>query len=61
MLDLLLFCVLESSQMVSADTSAGEKYSNPVAFVYVFNLIVGVGALSLPKGFLDAGLVIRRS
>ncbi len=28
------------------------------AFVYIFNLIIGVGALSLPKSFSDAGIVL---
>lgn len=26
--------------------------------MYIFNLIIGVGALSLPKAFSDAGLVL---
>eukprot|EP01114_Cavostelium_apophysatum_P014544 TRINITY_DN3801_c0_g1_i1.p1 TRINITY_DN3801_c0_g1~~TRINITY_DN3801_c0_g1_i1.p1 ORF type:complete len:510 (+),score=104.71 TRINITY_DN3801_c0_g1_i1:96-1625(+) len=41
-----------------ANTSAGEKYSNPVAFIYVFNLIVGVGALNLPHGFAQSGMIL---
>lgn len=28
-----------------------------VAYIYIFNLIVGVGALTLPHGFHEAGLV----
>ena len=28
------------------------------AFVYIFNLIIGVGALSLPLAFSDAGYVL---
>lgn len=35
----------------------GSSYSPPVAFIFVFNLIVGVGALALPYGFLAAGWV----
>ena len=27
-------------------------------FVYIFNLIIGVGALALPKAFSNAGLVL---
>lgn len=27
-------------------------------FVYIFNLVIGVGALSLPKAFSQAGLVL---
>ena len=33
----------------------GEGYSSGVALVYVFNLIVGTGALTLPAAFHDAG------
>ena len=28
------------------------------AFIYIFNLIVGVGALSLPKAFSDVGIIL---
>lgn len=28
------------------------------AFVYIFNLIIGVGALSLPQSFSDAGIAL---
>lgn len=28
------------------------------AFVYIFNLVIGVGALALPLAFSDAGLVL---
>ena len=31
---------------------------NQFGFVYIFNLIIGVGALALPKAFSDAGLVL---
>ena len=31
---------------------------NQFAFVYIFNLIIGVGALALPKSFSNAGLVL---
>lgn len=43
--------------MAGGDTSAGEKYPTWIAYIYVFNLVVGVGALNLPSGFLQAGLV----
>lgn len=33
-------------------------FSNQVAFIYVFNLIVGVGALTMPKAFSNAGWVV---
>lgn len=38
--------------------SDGSTYSKKTAFVYIFNLIVGVGALALPYGFSKAGLVL---
>ena len=34
------------------------QYSPIVGFVYVFNLIVGTGALTLPAAFKDAGYVL---
>ncbi|EGC28464.1 hypothetical protein DICPUDRAFT_160120 [Dictyostelium purpureum] len=36
----------------------GSTYNKKTAFVYIFNLVVGVGALSLPYGFSRAGLVL---
>lgn len=39
-------------------TETGSLYSTPVAFVYVFNLIIGVGALTMPKAFADAGWLV---
>ena len=33
-------------------------YPPQFAFIYVFNLIIGVGALSLPKAFSEAGLIL---
>ena len=33
-------------------------FSNQVAFIYVFNLIIGVGALTMPKAFSNAGWMI---
>lgn len=35
----------------------GDPYSVRVAYIYIFNLIIGVGALALPAGFKSAGLV----
>lgn len=37
---------------------AKDQYSPVYAFVYIFNLIIGVGALSLPKSFSEAGYVL---
>ena len=28
------------------------------AFIYIFNLVIGVGALALPKSFSEAGLIL---
>ena len=39
------------------DAGGGPQYGNVVGGIFVFNLIVGVGALSLPNGFAYAGLV----
>ncbi len=34
------------------------KYAASTGFVYVFNLIVGTGALTLPAAFADAGFAL---
>ena len=34
------------------------QYSSWIAFVYVFNLVVGVGALALPKAFAETGWLL---
>ena len=36
-------------------SAVGASYSKKIAFVYIFNLIVGVGALTLPYAFHKAG------
>ena len=36
----------------------GEEYPLNVALVYVFNLIVGTGALTMPKAVASAGSVL---
>ncbi|KAJ7369343.1 hypothetical protein OS493_039701 [Desmophyllum pertusum] len=41
-----------------AVTETGSLYSFPVAFIYVFNLIIGVGALTMPKAFSNAGWLV---
>jgi len=38
----------------------GGEMSPKVAFVFVFNLIIGLGALNLPNGFSEAGIVNRK-
>ncbi|PRP84336.1 transmembrane protein [Planoprotostelium fungivorum] len=42
---------------MAGDTAAGASYGGPVAWIYIFNLIVGVGSLNLPSGFAAAGLI----
>jgi hypothetical protein len=37
----------------------GGTMSKKVAFVFVFNLIVGMGALGMPQAFHEAGVVMR--
>jgi amino acid permease len=44
--------------MGGVDAGGNVKYSIRVAFVFVFNLIVGAGALALPLAFQRAGLVL---
>uniref|UniRef100_A0A3Q3KIY0 Amino acid transporter transmembrane domain-containing protein n=1 Tax=Monopterus albus TaxID=43700 RepID=A0A3Q3KIY0_MONAL len=39
-------------------TETGEPYSAFVGLVYMFNLIVGTGALTMPKAFATAGWVV---
>uniref|UniRef100_A0A7I4Z296 Aa_trans domain-containing protein n=1 Tax=Haemonchus contortus TaxID=6289 RepID=A0A7I4Z296_HAECO len=41
-----------------ADTGVSTQYSTTMGFLYVFNLIVGTGALALPKAFQTAGYVL---
>ena len=37
--------------------AATPSFSSVTAAVYIFNLIVGTGALALPRAFQDAGSV----
>ena len=39
-------------------TRLQNSYSWQVAFIYVFNLVVGVGALALPKAFAQTGWIL---
>ncbi|CAG5114534.1 unnamed protein product [Candidula unifasciata] len=39
-------------------TETGAQYSQVVGFVYVFNLIVGTGALTMPAAFKEAGWLL---
>ncbi|GLD48880.1 transmembrane protein 104 [Lates japonicus] len=47
-----------SSTMAGGITETGEPYSAFVGLVYMFNLIVGTGALTMPKAFATAGWVV---
>uniref|UniRef100_A0A3P9HLF6 Transmembrane protein 104 n=1 Tax=Oryzias latipes TaxID=8090 RepID=A0A3P9HLF6_ORYLA len=44
--------------MAGGITDRGEPYSPFVGLVYMFNLIVGTGALTMPKAFATAGWVV---
>ncbi|MFT7797699.1 transmembrane protein 104 isoform X1 [Arapaima gigas] len=46
------------SSMAGGITETGEPYSPYVGLVYMFNLIVGTGALTMPKAFATAGWVV---
>ncbi|XP_028395214.1 transmembrane protein 104-like isoform X2 [Dendronephthya gigantea] len=39
-------------------TDNDSQYNSLAGFVYIFNLIVGAGALALPKAFSEAGLLL---
>uniref|UniRef100_A0A3Q2ZZ28 Transmembrane protein 104 n=1 Tax=Kryptolebias marmoratus TaxID=37003 RepID=A0A3Q2ZZ28_KRYMA len=44
--------------MAGGITDTGEPYSGFVGLVYMFNLIVGTGALTMPRAFATAGWVV---
>ncbi|KAF7698098.1 transmembrane protein 104 [Silurus meridionalis] len=44
--------------MAGGITETGEPYSGFVGLVYMFNIIVGTGALTMPKAFAAAGWVV---
>ncbi|XP_012588606.1 PREDICTED: transmembrane protein 104 isoform X2 [Condylura cristata] len=44
--------------MAGEITDTGELYSPYVGLVYMFNLIVGTGALTMPKAFASAGWLV---
>ncbi|XP_060757625.1 transmembrane protein 104 [Neoarius graeffei] len=44
--------------MAGGITETGEPYSPFVGLVYMFNIIVGTGALTMPKAFVTAGWVV---
>ena len=41
-----------------AGGTALSALSPPIAFIFVFNLVVGVGGLALPLAFSKAGIVL---
>ena len=46
-----------ASSVVIEDLAGQPLYSPTTGLVYIFNLIVGTGALTLPAAFHDAGYV----
>jgi amino acid permease len=40
---------------MTASPANQSPYATSIGLVYVFNLIIGTGALALPKAFSDAG------
>ena len=42
----------------AGDTAIGSEYGTVSGFIFIFNLIVGTGALALPKAMNDAGWVL---
>jgi hypothetical protein len=48
------------SNQTMVNTEVGTTYNTFAAGVFIFNLIVGVGVLALPAGFLSAGLVKKK-
>jgi hypothetical protein len=42
----------------AGDISVGSSYGNVAGFIFVFNLVVGTGALALPKAMVDAGWIL---
>lgn len=48
----------QSDEMVGRLNEVGEEYPHGVALVYVFNLIVGTGALTMPKAIASSGSIL---
>jgi len=47
-----------AAEMAGGVAAAGVRYSGTMGFVYVFNLVVGFGAFTLPGVFYEAGLLL---
>ncbi|XP_063681472.1 transmembrane protein 104-like isoform X2 [Bolinopsis microptera] len=43
---------------MASHTDVGSQMSSPMAFIFVFNLLLGAGALALPAAFADAGWLV---
>lgn len=43
---------------ISSSLTPPQTYSKKTALIYTFNLIVGMGALALPLGFHEAGIIL---
>ena len=50
--------LVRSSHLRVVVLSFSNNTHTQFGFVYIFNLIIGVGALTLPKAFSNAGLVL---
>lgn len=48
---------MDRASAVEVNNNETYSYSWKIAFIYVFNLIVGAGALTLPKAFAETGLI----
>jgi len=48
---------VDDNRLRMVNTEVGTEYNTFAAGVFVFNLIVGVGVLALPSGFMSAGLI----
>jgi len=44
--------------MAGGDLSAGSQYGTIAGFIFVFNLVVGAGCLTLPNAFNHTGAVL---
>jgi hypothetical protein len=43
---------------IGSGTGDSNSYGLPVAFIYIFNLIVGTGSLTMPKAFENSGYIL---
>jgi hypothetical protein len=48
----------QAKRMGGEGAAPGASYSPAMGLIYIFNLIVGTGALTLPAAFHDAGMLL---